>query len=139
MPKSWLTTLLRVRGIQEDQALAKLAVANETVSGHRRRAAKERAMLAESGGSVTLAAAGIARASAFQKLSEIQAAEQAARGEVEIAQAGLQAARQALRSAELLKARRDAREASMAAKAEQNELDELASAAFHRRQQKEGS
>lgn len=136
MPKSWLATLLKVRGIRADQATATLAEANARVSAHASRAAKEKALLEEYGGQTTLAAAGIARATSYGYLTEIRSAQQVAAGDVDTATAGLQVARQALRSAELLRDRDQARTAEIRARMEQNELDELAATAHHRNQKK---
>ncbi|XKH58292.1 hypothetical protein LG293_16840 (plasmid) [Citricoccus nitrophenolicus] len=134
MSTSWIASLLKVRGIQEDQAASTLAQANARVSAHASRAAKERALLEDHGGQVTLAAAGIARAASYGYLADIRAAQQIASSEVEVATAGMQAARQARRSAELLRDRHEARAAELRNRMDQNELDELASTAHHRRQ-----
>jgi flagellar protein FliJ len=127
-----LASLLKVRRIQEDQAAAQLSRAQAAARGEQRRAADERALLEELGGQSVLAAAGIARASAARQLAEIRAAQQVADGEVEAAERAHTLARQARRSAELLKERHDATLKALEARAEQQLLDELASAQHHR-------
>lgn len=126
-----LSSLLKVRRIQEDQAAAGLNQARTTARGVQRRAADERELLEDLGGQSVLAAAGIARASAARQLSEIRAAQQVADGEVDAAEQALMLARQARRSAELLKERHEAKMLVLEAKDEQQVLDELASAKFH--------
>lgn len=126
-----LSSLLKVRRIQEDQSAAQLAQARSASRGVQRRAADEREMLEDLGGQSVLAAAGIARASAARQLAEIRAAQEVADGEVDAAEKVLMLARQARRSAELLKERHDAKMRALEAKEEQQALDELASAKFH--------
>lgn len=127
-----LSSLLKVRRIQEDQAAAGLHQARTTARGVQRRAGDERELLEDLGGQSVLAAAGIARASAARQLSEIRAAQQVADGEVDAAEKALMLARQARRSAELLKERHDATMRALDARAEQQLLDELVSAQHHR-------
>lgn len=130
-----LSSLLKVRRIQEDQAAAQLTQARHASRGVQRRAADERELLEELGGQAALAAAGIARASAARQLAEIRAAQEVADGEVEAAEKALMLARQSRRSVELLKERHDATRHALEAKAEQHVLDELASAQHHAQQQ----
>jgi flagellar protein FliJ len=127
-----LSTLLKVRRIQEDQAAAHLTQAKTRARGVQRREAEERALLEDLGGQGMLAAAGIARASAARQLAEIRAAQEVADGEVDAAERAHTLARQARRSAELLKERHEAMSRALEARAEQQVLDELASAKHHR-------
>lgn len=127
-----LKSLLRVRQIQEDQAAGRLADARRHATGEQRRAADERALLDELGGTHVLAAAGIARATAARQLAEIQSAQAVAAGEVQAAEQALLLAVQARRSAELLRDRHDEKLRALADQAEQQVLDELAATAHHR-------
>lgn len=128
-----LSSLLKVRRIQEDQAAAELTQARQSARRVQRRAADERELLEDLGGQAALAAAGIARASAARQLAEIRAAQQVADGEVEAAEKALTLARQSLRSVELLKERHDENRRALEARAEQHLLDELASAQHARK------
>lgn len=128
-----LASLFRVRRIQEEQASGRLAVANSALTSHDRRVEKEHALLEGTSGESTLAAAGIARMSAHMHLLELAAHRRVLEGEADAAAEGLKLARQAKKSAEILKERHDIRVAALRARADQIEMDERASSAHHRK------
>lgn len=127
------SSLLRVRKIQEDQAAARLSQANSAVTYQERRVEKERALLQDQAGEVSLAASGLARATTFLQISEIRAAQRVAQGEADMATESLMLARQAKKSAEILKERHDIRLKALRERMEQAEMDERASVAHYRR------
>lgn len=129
-----LATLFRVRAIQEEQASGKLASAHAAVSAHDRRVEKEQSLLEGTSGEATLAAAGLARQSAHMHLLELSAHRKVLEGELSDATAALMLARQAKRSAEILKERHDLRVNALRDREAQIELDELASSAHYRKE-----
>lgn len=127
------SSLLRVRKIQEDQAASRLAQANAAITYQERRIEKERALLHDQSGEVALAASGLARATSFLEVSTIRAAQRIAQGEADAATEALMLARQAKKSATILKERHDIRLKALRERMEQVEMDERASVAHYRR------
>lgn len=125
-----LAGLLRLRKLQEDQASASLARANDKRKSHARRLAAARGELADSaeeaGSAAALAAAAAARSASHSLLLELQALAATLEAEAETAQGVLIEAKMAASSLEKLADRHQQASVSADLLAEQGFLDELA-------------
>ena len=132
-----LAGLLRLRQAEQKTAETGLASANARSSSVRARRAEARAALAESAGtagdSATLLAIAAARASSQSMLAELDALAAVAAEEAAAAQAEYTEARRRAVDLEKLETRHDAAFAASELLAEQGALDEIASAAWHRK------
>ncbi|MBB5749529.1 hypothetical protein [Micrococcus sp. TA1] len=140
MPGFRRKSLAHVRTLREDLAAARLADAQPPAPAeqHResdglRRPALERTLFEDRGGVHVLVAAGIARAATAQQLPGTESAEsesaQAEADEVRAAEQALMLAVQARRRAERVRNHRDRQHRALTGRAEQQELDALASTA----------
>ncbi|PYI66859.1 flagellar export protein FliJ [Arthrobacter livingstonensis] len=125
-----LAGLLRLRKLQEDQASASLARANDNRKSHARRLASARGELADSasdaGSAAALSAAAAARAASRSLLLELRSLATTLEAEADSAQAVLLEAKTAASSLEKLEERHQLDSVSAELLAEQGFLDELA-------------
>lgn len=132
-----LAGLLRLRQSEQKAAETGLAAANMRSSSLRERRADARSAVADSAGTVvdssSLLAIAAARASAHSMLAELDALAAAAEIEAAAAQADYTEARRRAVGLEKLENRHDAAFAAAELRAEQGALDEIASAAWHRK------
>ncbi|HRO31541.1 hypothetical protein [Citricoccus sp.] len=141
MPGFRRKSLAHVRTLREDLAAARLADAQPPAPAeqHRgapdglHRSALERTLFEDRGGVHVLVAAGIARAATAQHLAGTESAEsesaQAEADEVRAAEQALMLAVQARRRAERVRDHRDRQQRALTGRADQQELDALASTA----------
>jgi len=133
-----LAGLLRVRQMQQDEALARAAAAQATLDSHRARTQVARSALATTPAEVvspsTLRAVAAARSSASSMLTELVALDEQCARDVTEARAELVTARTQVVGLEKLQERHDAAVAAEELAAEQGVLDEIGAQSWHRRQ-----
>ncbi|MFI2563941.1 flagellar export protein FliJ [Paenarthrobacter sp. NPDC018779] len=135
-----LAGLLRLRQAEQKAAESGLATANSRSSSVRERRAEARAALADSSGSVgslgdsgSLLAIAAARAASQSMLAELDALAAVADAEAAAARDEYTEARRRAVGLEKLETRHDAAFLAAELHAEQGALDEIASAAWHRK------
>jgi hypothetical protein len=124
-----LKSLPRLRQIQQEKALGRLADAQRHATAEQRGAAHEPALLEKRGVTNVLAAAGLAGPAAAPEAVETRSAEAVAAGEVRAAEQALLLAVQARRRAERLRDGRDPSMRALAGQADEQGLDEFAATA----------
>lgn len=132
-----LAGLLRLRQAEQKAAESGLAAANSRSASLRVRRAEARSALEDSVGQVadsaSLLAIAAARASSQSMLAELDALASIAEAEAASAQADYTEARRRAVGLEKLETRHDADLAASVIRSEQGVLDEIASAAWHRK------
>lgn len=136
-----LAGLLRLRHLQQEQAAAELAAANARLRAASARRSRAREALELSTSSVhdtaTLGALAAARASSRSMLADLDVLRGRYEAEAAEAERDYGAARLTARPLEKLEAKHDEAVRADELRAEQSTLDELAAAAWHRKQQEE--
>lgn len=132
-----LAGLLRLRQAEQKAAETGVAAANMRSSSLRERRAEARSAIADSAGTVvdssSLLAVAAARASSQSMLAELDALAAAAELEAAAARTEYTEARRRAVGLEKLETRHDDAFAASELRAEQGALDEIASAAWHRK------
>jgi len=131
-----LAGLLRLRHLEQDEAAGRLAVANSRMQDNESRRDRARAHLNTTPDSPTTSAAlhsmAAARASSRSMLADLDALGQGYRESLQTAQSAFNAARAESKSLEKLKDRHVDAVAAADLRAEQINLDEIASTRWHR-------
>ena len=131
-----LAGLLRIRRMQQDEALARAGAAQATLDAHRARAQAARSALASTPDEVsspsTLLAIAAARASASSMLTELTALDERCSGELAQARSELVTARTRVVGLEKLQERHDAAVAAEELASEQAVLDEIGAQSWYR-------
>jgi flagellar protein FliJ len=131
-----LAGLLRIRRMQQDEALARAGAAQATLDAHRARVQAARSALATSPDEVTssftLLAVAAARSSASSMLTELMALDERCAGDVAEARSELVTARTRVVGLEKLQERHDAAVAAEELATEQAVLDEIGAQSWHR-------
>lgn len=131
-----LAGLLRIRRMQQDEALARAGAAQATLDAQRARVQAARTALATTPAEVTspstLLAVAAARASASSMLTELMALDERCAGELAEARSELVTARTRVVGLEKLQERHDAAVAAEELASEQAVLDEIGAQSWYR-------